>query len=81
MASIVGSVQVLPANANRVGATVSNLGATIKFLIKGDLAAVNVGIPLVQNGSYEINLTNPYQGPISVYCAAAAEPISWTEDE
>ncbi len=80
--SIIGSVVVREGNARRIGATVVNNGATIKFLVKGDLAAANVGIPLNPNGgAYEINLTNPWLGPISVYCAAAGENICFTEDE
>ena len=45
-------------------------------------AAVGLGIPLAPNGgAYEINLTNPYYGPISVACGIIAMNLSWTEDE
>ena len=82
MPSVVGSVIVLHANARRTGATIINDGATVKYLSKGDVAAVNTGIRLNPNGgAYEINLTNPWHGTIAVYCANAAEDIAWTEDE
>ena len=79
--SVVGTVVVLTENPNRVGATIVNDGTTVKYLSKGLTAAVNTGIPLVQYGSYEINLTDPWQGAVSVACSAAGEKIAFTEDE
>ena len=80
--SVIGSVVVLEANAFRVGATIINDGATVKYLSKGDAAVVNAGIRLnASGGSYEINTLNPWFGAISVACAIAAENINWTEDE
>ena len=82
VASVVGSVLVLQGNARRRNATVVNDGVTIKYLCKADLALVNTGIPLYPNGgSYEINYTNPYYGPLSIFCTVAAENVAFTESE
>ena len=81
-ATIIGSVLVRVANPQRKGATFVNDSASWMYLAKSDIAAVNIGIPLAPNGgAYEINLTNPYYGPISVACAVAAQNLAWTEDE
>jgi len=79
--SIVGSVLVLQPNSERKGAIISNGGPTIKWVCLSDNAAVNTGIPIIQNGSYEINLTNPWYGAVSVACAVAAEVIGVMENE
>ncbi len=81
-ASIIGSVLVLEANPRRKGALFINDSATILYLAKGPGAVVNRGIRLNPNGgNYEINCTNPYYGPISVACAAAAMNLLWNEEE
>ena len=83
-ASVVGSVNILAPNSARVGATIVNNGVNWIYVSKTvNAAVVNAGIPLAPNGgSYEINLSNPCFGGISVACAAAlANQISWTEDE
>jgi len=80
--TVIGSVQVLPGNARRVGATFVNDGAAIMYLAKGELSVVNTAIRLnAGGGAYEINLTNPWKGPISVACGAVGEVLCWTEDE
>jgi len=80
--TIIGSVLVRVANPLRTGATFVNDSANWMYLAKAENAAVNTGIPLAPNGgAYEINLSNPYYGPISVACAAAAAILAWTEDE
>lgn len=80
--TVIGSVVVRPANSKRIGATFVNISVSQLFIIKGDIGVVNTGIPLnAGGGAYEINLTNPYYGPISVACAAAGEILAWTEDE
>lgn len=82
VATVIGSIVVLQANAERVGATITNDSINPMYLAKGDAAAVNAGIRLNANGgSYEINLTNPWYGPISIASAAAGDNICWTEDE
>lgn len=80
--TIIGSALVREPNPYRVGATFVNDSAQWMYLAKALLAAVNTGIPLAPNGgAYEINLSNPYYGPISVGCAVAAQILAWTEDE
>jgi len=81
VASIIGSVIVLQPNPKRVGASIVNIGATIKFVHKSDIALINTGIPLVQFGSYEITHTNPWYGSIAIACANAGEVVCFTEDE
>lgn len=80
--TVIGSVLVLLANPRRIGATFVNNSGNIMFLCKGELAVIGSGIPLYgTGGAYEINLTNPYYGPISVACGVAAQNLAWTEDE
>lgn len=76
------SVLVLQANPRRVGASFVNIDpGNWQFVCKGEIAIINTGIPLAPNGgAYEINLTNPYKGAISVISAGVGN-ISWTEDE
>lgn len=65
---------ILPANPNRLQATLVNNSANDVFLNYGSTAVVNQGITLVKNGgSYEINLTNPYYGVISAISNGTAQ--------
>jgi len=82
VASVIGSVVVLQANPRRKLATIQNDSASTMYLCKDDTAIVNRGIRLNPNGGvYEINLTNPYLGILSIACTVAAQNIMWTEDE
>jgi hypothetical protein len=80
--TIVGSVLVLRQNPKRKTALFVNDSITTMYLAKNLTAAVNTGIRLNPNGgSYEINSTNPYYGPISVACSVAAQNLLWQEEE
>lgn len=75
------SVQLLPANANRLQATFVNTHSSNRvFLNYGALATVNQGIALMPNGgSYEINETNPYKGMISAVAGGAGTTMTFIE--
>ncbi len=80
--TVIGSVVVLLENSERVGAVITNNGANVMYLAKGDPAIVGAGIPLYPNGGvHEINLTNPYYGPLSIASLVAGDNISWSEQE
>jgi len=80
--TVVGSVVALEPNARRIGATFVNDSGALMYLSKAAVAAVVTGILLRPNGgSYEINFTNPYYGPIAVACVGAGNNLVWTEDE
>jgi len=84
LASIVGVVAIMPANPARVYASIVNNSLNWVYLSKTEnLGVVNQGIPLAPlGGSYEINLNNPYFGPLCFACGAiAANAVCWTEDE
>jgi len=82
IATIVGSVLVLQANAKRSSALLVNDGANWIYLSRSAQAAINQGIPLAPNGGfYEINSSNLYYGPISMACAVAAQNLCWNEGE
>lgn len=80
--TIIGSVLVLEPNPKRRYAIFCNDSINIMYLFKGAPGAVNTGIRVNANGgSYEINLTNPYFGAISVACGVAAQNLTWIEEE
>jgi hypothetical protein len=80
--TVVGTVLVRQANRRRTSALFINDSAQPMYLAKALTAAVNRGIRLNPNGgSYEINSTNPYYGPVSVACGVINQNLLWEEDE
>lgn len=75
------SLIALPANANRLQATLVNTSASARiFLNYGSTAQQNQGITLMPNGgTYEINTTNPYFGVISAISSTAGATLSILE--
>jgi hypothetical protein len=65
---------ILPANSNRLQATLINTSLTNEvFLNYGGMASLGEGITLMRGGgSYEINLSNMYRGAISAISANPA---------
>ena len=80
--TVVGSAPVLPSNPKRRYAIFINNSGNLMYLHKNEVGVVNAGIRLNANGgSYEINFTNPYFGPISVASGNAGDLLLVTEEE
>ncbi len=79
----VNSAPVMQANARRTYALLVNNSTNVIYLWKGDgPALLNAGIPLAASGGwYEINLTNPYYGPIQGIATGAASNLCIQEEE
>jgi len=75
------SVEVLRPNKARVGATFTNNSDTDMYLIFNDPAIAGaIGKLIKANGGvYAITLFNPWHGAVSVYCAAGAKSLCWSE--
>ncbi len=72
--------QVLTANPNRTYAILALVGTDPVYLSMGIPAESGRGIPLFTNGAnYEINLTNPWTGPIYAVASAATPTLLITE--
>jgi hypothetical protein len=74
------SQQLLPSNKNRLQFTLVNRGTTTIYLNYGQEAEIGSGIALMPNGgSYEINLSNPYEGILSAISDQANGILSGIE--
>ncbi len=63
---IVTSKIMVPMNEQRTAMTIVNVSDALIYLFHGEVAALNMGIPLnASGGSYQIDKTNLYKGPIS----------------
>ncbi|WP_416671545.1 hypothetical protein [Egbenema bharatensis] len=74
------SLQILPSNPNRLQTTLVNRSTTATVFINyGNTAVAGQGIALLPGGSYEINLTNPYEGVISAIATASGTLLAGLE--
>lgn len=75
------SVDLLPANQNRIYAAFINNSAVPVTLILGERSegSIDKGIPLNPSGSYELNLLNLYRGKVSVTVVEDEAKISIVE--
>jgi len=75
------SIMVLPANTRRIGAILVNDHASQTIYLKlGKNAAVNEGIRLNSGGAtYEIDLSNPWEGEVHAVASGAGTTLLITE--
>jgi hypothetical protein len=64
------NTRIMQNNPNRKYALIANVGANQVNLAKEMAASALGDIPVLANGNYEINLTNPFKGEIYAYSAA-----------
>lgn len=69
-AQVVGSTQLLSANSSRITTLIQNV-STVDAYIGFGASASTLGFRLIENGAYEINQTNMYNGAISIISESA----------
>lgn len=71
----------LAANANRLYALLVNDGTETIYLALGVAAVMNIGIPILSGGSYEMSreLGNLYVGAVNAICASGGMVLAVTE--
>ena len=82
-APVIGAVDTLAlaANANRLYACFANDGDETIYLGLGVAAVMNIGIPILSGGSYEMSreIGNLYVGVIQAICASGGQVLAVTE--
>ena len=82
-APVIGAVDtpVLAANANRLYACFANDGTETIYLGLGVAAVMNIGIPILSGGSYEMSreIGNLYVGAVNGICASGGMVLATTE--
>lgn len=82
-APVIGAVDTvaLVANANRLYACFANDGTETIYLGLGVAAVMNIGIPILSGGSYEMSreIGNLYVGVIQAICASGGQVLAVTE--
>jgi len=71
----------LAANANRLYACFANDGTETIYLGLGVAAVMNIGIPILSGGSYEMSreIGNLYVGAVNGICASGGQVLAVTE--
>ena len=74
------SQKVLEVNPRRFSALFANVSANTIYLMKGGEALSGRGVPILSNGNYEINLTNPFFGEVYALASGVASLLLITEE-